>query len=81
MPADSNLCISRGALRLSSRPDDVVGFDLMQDAERNEWMKWVTRYTLKHSTFFTSDAQITRDKAVAFGMNPDRTVVFPWVWI
>ena len=54
------------------------GFDLMQDAERNEWMKWVTRYTLKRSTFFTSDAQITRDKAIAYGMNPDRTVVFPW---
>ena len=54
------------------------GFDLMQDAERNEWMKWVTRYTLRRSTFFTSDAQITRDKAIAYGMNPDRTVVFPW---
>jgi glycosyltransferase involved in cell wall biosynthesis len=33
---------------------------------------------LKRSTFFTSDAQITRDKAIAYGMNPDRTVVFPW---
>ncbi|MFZ1041271.1 MAG: glycosyltransferase [Anaerolineales bacterium] len=54
------------------------GFDLMQDAERNPWMQWVTRYTLKRSTFFTSDAQITRDKAIAYGMNPDRTVVFPW---
>ena len=54
------------------------GFDLMQDAERNDWMKRVTRYVLRHSDFFTSDAQITRDKAVAFGMNPDRTVVFPW---
>ena len=54
------------------------GFDLMQDAERNQWMKWITSYTLKRSTFFTSDAQITRDKAIAYGMNPDRTVVFPW---
>jgi len=54
------------------------GFDLMQDAERNGWMKWITRYVLRHSDFFTSDAQVTRDKAVAFGMNPDRTVVFPW---
>ena len=54
------------------------GFDLMQDAERNPWMKWVTSYTLKRSTFFTSDAEITRDKAIAYGMNPDRTVVFPW---
>ncbi len=54
------------------------GFDLMQDAERNLWMKWVTSYTLKRSTFFTSDAEITRDKAIAYGMNRDRTVVFPW---
>jgi L-malate glycosyltransferase len=54
------------------------GFDLMQDAERNEWMKWITSYTLKRSTFFTSDAEITRNKAIAYGMNPDRTVVFPW---
>lgn len=54
------------------------GFDLMQDVHRNRWWEWVTRYTLKHSTFFTSDANVTRDKAVAYGMNPDRTVVFPW---
>ncbi|HEY9152083.1 MAG TPA: glycosyltransferase, partial [Anaerolineales bacterium] len=54
------------------------GFDLMQDAERNRWMKLITRYVLRHSDFFTSDAQITRDKAVAYGMKPDRTVVFPW---
>jgi glycosyltransferase involved in cell wall biosynthesis len=33
---------------------------------------------LKRSTFFTSDANVTRDKAVAYGMNPERTIVFPW---
>ncbi len=54
------------------------GFDLMRDAERNSWWRWVTGYTLKRSTFFTSDAQVTRAKAVAYGMNPNRTVVFPW---
>ncbi len=54
------------------------GFDLMQDAERNGWMKQITRHVLRNSDFFTSDAQVTRDKAVAYGMNPDRTVVFPW---
>jgi glycosyltransferase involved in cell wall biosynthesis len=54
------------------------GYDLMEDANRNGWWQWVTGYTLKRSTFFTSDAQVSRDKAVAFGMNPDRTVVFPW---
>jgi len=54
------------------------GYDLVQDADRNSWMKWVTRYTLKRSAFFTSDAQFTREKAVAFGMNSERTVIFPW---
>jgi glycosyltransferase involved in cell wall biosynthesis len=54
------------------------GFDLMQDAHRNRWMEQITRYTLHNSTFFTSDAMVTRDKAVACGMNADRTVVFPW---
>jgi glycosyltransferase involved in cell wall biosynthesis len=54
------------------------GFDLMQDAQRNGWWRWVTRYTLKHSTFFTSDAQVTRDRAVSHGMDPQRTIVFPW---
>ncbi len=54
------------------------GFDLMQDAERNNWMKRITRYVLRNSQYFTSDAQVTRDKAVAYGMNPERTVIFPW---
>src|SRR5262245_8005453 len=54
------------------------GYDLVKDADRSSWMKWVTRYTLKRSAYFASDAQFTRDKAVTFGMNPERTVVFPW---
>jgi L-malate glycosyltransferase len=54
------------------------GFDLMDDVHKNKWWEWVTRYTLKRSTFFTSDANVTRDKAVAYGMNPEKTVVFPW---
>lgn len=54
------------------------GYDLVRDADSSRWMKWVTRYTLKRSAFFTSDANVTRDKAVAFGMNPENIVVFPW---
>ena len=54
------------------------GFDLMEDVHKNRGMERITRYTLKRSTFFTSDANVTREKAVAYGMNPDRTVVFPW---
>jgi glycosyltransferase involved in cell wall biosynthesis len=54
------------------------GFDLMDDVHINRWWEAVTRYTLKRSTYFISDANVTRDKAVAYGMNPDHTVVFPW---
>ena len=54
------------------------GFDLMEDVHKSKWMQWVTRYTLKRSAFFTSDANVTRDLAVKHGMNPEKTVVFPW---
>ncbi len=54
------------------------GFDLMEDVHRNPWMERITQYVLRNSTFFTSDAMVTRDKAVAYGMDSNRTVVFPW---
>jgi glycosyltransferase involved in cell wall biosynthesis len=54
------------------------GYDLVQDADRNGWMKWATRYTLKRSAFFISDANVSREKAIAFGTNPEKTVIFPW---
>ncbi len=54
------------------------GFDLMDDVHKSKWMERITYYVLRNSTFFTSDANVTRDKAVKFGMNPERTVVFPW---
>jgi glycosyltransferase involved in cell wall biosynthesis len=54
------------------------GYDLVMDADKSAWMRWVTRYTLKRSSFFVSDANVSRDKAIAFGMDPDKTVIFPW---
>jgi glycosyltransferase involved in cell wall biosynthesis len=54
------------------------GFDLMEDVYRGRIWEWATRYTLKRSLFFTSDANVTRDKAVAYGMDPAKTIVFPW---
>ncbi|HQX17042.1 MAG TPA: glycosyltransferase family 4 protein [Anaerolineales bacterium] len=54
------------------------GYDLVMEADKNWWMKRVTRYTLRKSAFFTSDANVTREKAIAYGMNPEHTVVFPW---
>ncbi|OQY84988.1 MAG: hypothetical protein B6D40_04475 [Anaerolineae bacterium UTCFX3] len=54
------------------------GFDLMDDVHKSKWMERITYYVLRNSTYFTSDANVTRDKAVKYGMNPERTVVFPW---
>ncbi|MBN1305121.1 MAG: glycosyltransferase [Anaerolineales bacterium] len=54
------------------------GFDLMEYVYRGKWWQWVTRFTLNRSTFFTSDAAVTRDRALEFGMHPERTIVFPW---
>ena len=54
------------------------GYDLVQDAERNAWWRWVTRYTLRRSSFFVSDAQVTRNRAMAYGMDPNCTALFPW---
>ena len=54
------------------------GFDLMKDIQRGRGWRFATRYALKRSDFFTSDAEVTRDKALEFGMQPDKTIVFPW---
>ncbi|NUQ84363.1 MAG: glycosyltransferase family 4 protein [Anaerolineales bacterium] len=54
------------------------GYDLVMDADKSAWMRWVTRYTLRRSAFFTCDANVTREKAIAFGVKPENTVVFPW---
>jgi len=54
------------------------GFDLMKDVYRGRGWEFATRYTLKRSTYFTSDARVTRDTAVKYGMDSAKTVVFPW---
>jgi glycosyltransferase involved in cell wall biosynthesis len=54
------------------------GFDLMQDAERNAFYRLATRYVLRRADAFASDCEATRERAIAFGMPRERTVVFPW---
>jgi len=54
------------------------GFDLMEDVHRNWRMEQITKYVLRNTQYFTSDAQVTRDTAVQYGMNPEHTIVFPW---
>jgi len=54
------------------------GFDLMRDVERGWAWEQITRYVLRNTQYFTSDANVTRDKAITYGMNPEKIVVFPW---
>jgi glycosyltransferase involved in cell wall biosynthesis len=54
------------------------GSDLLKDAERSRAYRWITRYTLAHSTVLVGDCQAVRDKAASFGFPTTRTFVFPW---
>jgi glycosyltransferase involved in cell wall biosynthesis len=54
------------------------GYDLVQDVHRGRWWEWVTRYTLERSDLFISDARVTLEKALAYGMDASHTSVFPW---
>jgi glycosyltransferase involved in cell wall biosynthesis len=54
------------------------GYDLVKDAESSWWMKRITSYVLRNSACFIGDSNVIRDKAVAFGMEPENIVLFPW---
>jgi glycosyltransferase involved in cell wall biosynthesis len=54
------------------------GYDLIQDAQRNAWWRWATRYTLKRSAVMVGDCNTIRQIAVSFGMPDQRIVTFPW---
>lgn len=54
------------------------GSDLLMDADRSAWMRWVTRYTLSHTTVLAGDCRAVQDKAATFGFSPERAVLFPW---
>lgn len=54
------------------------GFDLLEDAKRDERWAEITRFVLERSDWFTSDCRTTRDLAVSYGMDPQRATIFPW---
>jgi glycosyltransferase involved in cell wall biosynthesis len=54
------------------------GYDLVLEADRNSGTKRITTYVLHNSAFFVGDAKVSRDKAVAFGMDPEKIMIFPW---
>ncbi len=54
------------------------GFDLMQDAGKNIFSRWVTRNVLSRSDWLFGDCQAVLNKAEEFGYNLKRSSYFPW---
>ena len=54
------------------------GSDLLLDADRTSLSRQATRYTLNRSDVLVGDCQAVADKAVAYGFDPRRIVLFPW---
>lgn len=54
------------------------GYDLIQDAKRNFFWNWATRYTLKKSDWLIGDCETIRKIAISYGMPADRITTFPW---
>ena len=54
------------------------GSDMLLKTQRSPWMREVTRYTLARTSVFLGDCQTVVDAALAYGMQPDRIVSFPW---
>jgi L-malate glycosyltransferase len=54
------------------------GFDLMQDAKKNIYSRWVTRNVLSRSDWLFGDCQAVLNKAEQYGYNLDRSSFFPW---
>ncbi len=54
------------------------GSDLMQDADKNAWYRWATRFTLRRTDVLFVDCEAVRQKAIGFGYPAERIVTFPW---
>jgi glycosyltransferase involved in cell wall biosynthesis len=54
------------------------GYDLLQQAHRNSFTGWITRYALRQTTVMVGDCKPVMNEAIRFGMAADRIVIFPW---
>lgn len=54
------------------------GSDLLREAGRSRWYRWITRFTLRRSTVMIGDCDVVRRKAVSFGLPDERIFTFPW---
>lgn len=53
------------------------GSDLLLEADKNAFWRWITRFTLKNTTWLAADCQTVAKKARGFGYTGPVTV-FPW---
>lgn len=54
------------------------GSDLLLDADRDIWMRFITKFTLNRTTILMGDCEAVKQKASLFGFPPERFVLFPW---
>lgn len=54
------------------------GFDLLWHGPRKPWLAALMRWVLARSTLLLTDCQAAAQQAQAWGMPPERIVVFPW---
>ncbi len=54
------------------------GSDLLLDADRSAWMRWVTRFTLQRTAVLAADCRTVQEKAARLGFPNQRVVLFPW---
>jgi glycosyltransferase involved in cell wall biosynthesis len=54
------------------------GYDLLQDAQRNLFWNWATRFTLSRSAVMIGDCDTIRRRARSLGMPEEAIVTFPW---
>ena len=54
------------------------GYDLLNDANKNNLWRWATEFTLRRSEVMVGDCNTIREKALEFGISNERIVTFPW---
>lgn len=54
------------------------GSDLLVDSEKNNFMRWATKYTLGRSSLLLGDCQVVKEKAKEFGFPEEKIILFPW---
>lgn len=54
------------------------GFDMMKDADQSWLTRCITKFTLNHTQILAADCQAVAEKAVSYGFERERMVLFPW---